>query len=98
MSNNRARLGLSLSPDHPIFNYPAGQRATIAKEWMDIGFQLSQLNKKIDQLSNQVVNQEVQLIQPAVQLLDKEESLIVSAEVNNISKININNILSSFDK
>jgi hypothetical protein len=66
MLNHRTRLGLSLAPDHPIFIYPAGQRATIAREWMDIGLQLSQINKKLDSLSSQVIvaDQETHYIEP----------------------------------
>jgi hypothetical protein len=65
-SKQRIRVELRLPEDHPLLSYPVGQRAVVAREWMDIGLQLSQINKKLDSLSSQVIvaDQETHYIEP----------------------------------
>jgi hypothetical protein len=65
-SKQRIRVELRLPEDHPLLSYPVGQRAVVAREWMDIGLQLYQINQKLDVLSGQVIvaGQETHHVEP----------------------------------
>ncbi len=41
------RLDLLLPANHEIFNYPSGSRRTIAAKYLDIGMQLSRIEKRL---------------------------------------------------
>lgn len=49
MAKPAKRLDLRLPPDHPIFKYPPGVRAQIAREWLDIGARLERIEKLLEQ-------------------------------------------------
>jgi hypothetical protein len=46
----RRRLDIWLTEDHPIFLYPPGSRAQVARDWLDIGERLSRLEEKINRI------------------------------------------------
>lgn len=48
MSKYPKKLTLRLPPDHPIFNYPDGVRAQIARDWLDVGNRLEQIIKLLE--------------------------------------------------
>ena len=41
------RLDIRLPADHPIFTVPARQRGAVAREWMDVGNKLNQIEARI---------------------------------------------------
>lgn len=41
------RLDLRIPADHPIFEFPDGERARIAREWMDMGRSLERLEDRL---------------------------------------------------
>lgn len=43
------KLDLRLPTNHPIFNYPPGVRAQVARDWMDIGARLERIEKLLEQ-------------------------------------------------
>lgn len=49
MAEPAKRLDLRLPPDHPIFNYPPGVRAQIARDWLDVGARLERIEKLLEQ-------------------------------------------------
>lgn len=50
----RRRLDIWLTEDHPIFSYPSGIRATIAREWLDIGARLSDMDKNLSEIKERI--------------------------------------------
>jgi hypothetical protein len=50
----RRRLDIWLPDDHLIFSYPSGSRAQVAREWLDIGAQLSNIDNKIDEVQEKI--------------------------------------------
>ncbi len=51
---DRRRLEIWLPVDHPIFSYPSGVRATIAREWLNIGERLSTIDKNINEIKEKL--------------------------------------------
>lgn len=47
MRKDRRKLTLSLSPDHPIFKYSDGIRSEVARDWLDIGRRLGNLEQLV---------------------------------------------------
>jgi hypothetical protein len=50
----RKRLDIWLPEDHPIFSYPSGVRAKVAREWLDIGARLSNIDKNINEIKEKI--------------------------------------------
>lgn len=48
------RLDLWLPENHPIFQYPAGTRTKVAREWLDIGSRLSGVERKLEELEEKL--------------------------------------------
>jgi len=46
----RRRLEIQLPVDHPIFSYPKGVRSAVAREWIDIGARLANIDKNIEEI------------------------------------------------
>jgi hypothetical protein len=44
------RLDLLLPEEHPIFKCPKGKRSRVAREWLDIGARLSEIEKAISEI------------------------------------------------
>lgn len=53
----RKRLDIWLPEDHPIFSYPSGVRAKVAREWLDIGARLASIDKNIEEIKEMLSNQ-----------------------------------------
>lgn len=53
----RRRLDLQLPEDHPIFSYPKGVRSAVAREWLDIGARLANIDKNIEKIKEMLSNQ-----------------------------------------
>jgi len=43
------KLDLRLPTNHPIFDYPPGARAQVAREWLDIGMRLERIENLLKQ-------------------------------------------------
>lgn len=57
MSNKgMKRLDLWLPENHPVFEYPPGARAKVAREWLDIGARLSGVERKLEELKDRLDN------------------------------------------
>lgn len=54
MSKGMKRLDLWLPENHPIFQYPAGTRTKVAREWLDIGSRLSGVERKLEELEEKL--------------------------------------------
>ncbi|MGB4428731.1 MAG: hypothetical protein WBI48_03735 [Thermacetogeniaceae bacterium] len=50
----RRRLDLQLPEDHPIFSYPKGVRSAVAREWLDIGARLANIDKNINEIKEKL--------------------------------------------
>jgi len=46
----RRLLEIQLPVDHPIFSYPKGVRSAVAREWIDIGARLANIDKNIEEI------------------------------------------------
>ncbi len=55
---DKRRLEIWLPVDHPIFSYPSGVRATIAREWLNIGSLLTEMDKNIKEIMERVTRPE----------------------------------------
>jgi hypothetical protein len=53
----RRRLDLQLPEDHPIFSYPKGVRSAVAREWLDIGARLANIDKNIEKIKEMLNSQ-----------------------------------------
>lgn len=49
MAEYSKKLDLRLPTNHPIFSYPPGVRAQIAREWLEIGAKLERIEKLLEQ-------------------------------------------------
>ncbi len=43
------KLDLRLPTNHPVFDYPPGVRAQVAREWLDIGMRLERIENLLKQ-------------------------------------------------
>lgn len=50
------RLDLWLPESHPVFKYPPGTRAKVAREWLDIGARLAGVERKLEELREKLEN------------------------------------------
>ena len=51
---DKRRLEIWLPVDHPVFSYPSGVRATIAREWLNIGSLLLGMDKNIKDIKERI--------------------------------------------
>lgn len=50
------RLDLWLPYNHPVFGYPAGVRAQVARDWLDLGMRLSGIERRLAELEEALGN------------------------------------------
>ncbi len=50
------RLDLLLPADHEIFAYPSGSRRTAAAKYLDIGMQLSHIERRLDNIEKSIAD------------------------------------------
>jgi len=56
----RRRLELQLPEDYPIFPYPKGVRSAVAREWLDIGARLANIDKNIEKIKEMLNSQKLE--------------------------------------
>jgi hypothetical protein len=50
----RRRLDIWLTEEHPIFSYPSGVRSAVAREWLNIGSLLLDIDKNINEIKEKI--------------------------------------------
>jgi hypothetical protein len=53
-SKDLKRLDLRLPPDHSIFKIEAGQRAKVARDWLDTGVKISGMEERLANMEKQL--------------------------------------------
>ena len=81
------RLEVRLPADHPLFRFPQGSRATVAREWLDIGARLAAVEERLRAIEEKLAAGAV-LTQPAVGTEKQEEQ---------VPAIDIEKFLEAFD-
>lgn len=81
----RRRLDIWLTEDHPIFSYPSGERAAIAREWLNIGSRLSGIDKNINEIKERISELENQPDNRETN--EKQTGFDAGAFADNIEKI-----------
>lgn len=77
MSEPLKRLELRLPVNHPIWNLPDGSRATIVREWLEVGMRLSEIEARLQEI-NKKLN--------ATMSIEKDSENIVVAEYKQVQQ------------
>ena len=54
MQGKQSRITLRLPQDHPIFNYKPGDRAGIARQWLDHGYHVTSVREDVEAVKQAV--------------------------------------------
>jgi hypothetical protein len=57
-ANGVLRLDLRIPQGHPIFDYPPRLRARVAREWLDLGAQLSAIEQELREVNKRLSENE----------------------------------------
>ena len=58
------KISIRLPDDHPLFQYPAGERSRLARDWMETGMNIKEIISRIESKLDSLLEAGIACLEP----------------------------------